>query len=178
MNVLAGTRTYLAGFMEYGDGRGWRDALTPVLQAMGVTVFDPYHKPFINEIKEDEEARRLLKEWMATGQYDKVAERMKAVRNDDLRLVDISDFLIIYVKPSIPTWGTPEELFWANREKKPIFLIMEGGKALCPLWLMGTLPHKYIYNNADEVVEMLKNIDSGAKELDNGRWRLLQPQYR
>lgn len=177
-NLLRGTRTYLCGHMEYGNGEGWRNEIKKVLNPMGVTCFDPYHKPFINERPEDEKVRAGLKQMMMDGKYDEVADWIKEVRCDDLRLVDISDFLIVGIDPKIPSWGTPEELYWGNREKKPIFLFIEGGKKLCPLWLMGTIPHKYIYDNHLQVIDMLKNIDSGAKPLDNGRWRLLREEYR
>ena len=52
---------------------------------------------------------------------------------------------------------------------------MSGGD---PLWIMGMLPHKYIYNNVTEIVDKLKNIDSGKKAIDNERWRLLKKELR
>jgi|SRR5579862_2751499 len=177
-NLLRGTRLYTIGAMEYQDGQGWRNDVKSTLEPLGITVFDPYHKPFVNEIKEDEEARISLKEGMETGNYDSVAQRMKAVRSDDLRLVDLSDFFIVYINPKIPSWGSAEEIYWANRLKKPIFLFVEGGKSKTPLWIMGTLPHKYIYNNLTEVLETIKKVDSGKKVIDSDRWRLLKPEFR
>ena len=55
---------------------------------------------------------------------------------------------------------------------------MEGGKSKTPLWLLGMLPHKFIYNNLDEVIEMLYAIDNGIKPIDSDRWRLLKKDYR
>ena len=72
----------------------------------------------------------------------------------------------------------PEEIVTAVREKKPVFVSMEGGKAKTPLWMLGMFPHKYIYNSLDEIMEMLYAIDSGNKEIDSDRWRLLQKKYR
>jgi len=40
------------------------------------------------------------------------------------------------------------------------------------------LPHKYIYNSLDEIVEMLYAINNGDKPIDSDRWRLLQTQFR
>ena len=178
MNVLKGTRLNTIGAMEYEDGQGWRNTVKSVLEPMSITVFDPYHKPFVNEIKEDKEARISLKEVMETGKYDSVAERMKAVRRDDLRLVDLSDFFIVYINPKIPSWGSAEEIYWANRLKKPIFLFVEGGKSKTPLWIMGTIPHKYIYSSLDEILATIKKIDSGEITIDSDRWRLLKEEYR
>jgi hypothetical protein len=50
----------------------------------------------------------------------------------DLRVVDIVDFLIVYVNTDAYTVGTWEEFFWANRAKKPLFVVVEGGKQNCP----------------------------------------------
>lgn len=178
VNNLLKIKCYLMGPMEYLDGQYWRIDIKKKLQSTGITFFDPYFKPFINEIKEDEEARRNLKTWMANSEFDQVCERMKQVRSDDLRLCDLSDFGIIHLSPSIPTFGTMEELSWFTRCKKPTFVFVDGGKVKTPLWIMGMIPHKYIYNSMDEVVDVLLRIDSGEKVLDNGRWRLLRQEYR
>lgn len=164
--------------MEYADGQDWRNNIKKELSPLNITIFDPYHKPFVNEIKEDTKARKILKKQMDSGQFDKVAKRMRAVRADDLRLCDISDFIIAYINPKIPSWGTAEELFWTNRLKHPLFLIVEGGKKACPLWIMGTIPHKYIYSSIDEVIDCVKKIDNGLHPLDNYRWRLLRKEFR
>ncbi len=178
MGILNRTRLYTIGAMEYEDGQGWRNLVKTALQPLGITIFDPYHKPFCNEICEDEEARKSLKDWMDSGEYEKVSERMKAVRRDDLRLVDLSDFFIVYINPKIPSWGSAEEIYWANRLKKPIFLFVEGGKSKTPLWIMGTIPHKYIYGSLEEILETIKKINDGERVIDSDRWRLLKEEYR
>ena len=55
---------------------------------------------------------------------------------------------------------------------------MEGGKSKTPLWMLGMLPHKYIYNSIDEIVKMLFAINEGSKPIDSDRWRLLRAEYR
>ncbi len=164
--------------MQYQNGRGWREEVTKELVGMGVTVFDPYHKPFVDDTNEDETVRAQLKNWMEHGEYDIVAERMKKVRAFDLRLCDLSDFIIAHINPSIASWGSAEELVTSIRAKKPVFISVEGGKKFCPLWVMGMLPHKYVYNNLEEILEVLKKINSGVKEIDSDRWKLLLPKYR
>jgi hypothetical protein len=71
-----------------------------------------------------------------------------------------------------------EELVTAVRMKKPTFIAVEGGKKKCPFWIMGMFPHKYIYNNIDDILNMLIKIDTGEKEIDSDRWRLLRKEYR
>ena len=164
--------------MQYLSGRNWREEVTEKLEPLGITCFDPYKKPFMKDVEEDEASRQEMETWMRTKQYDRVTERMKMVRAYDLNLVDRSDFIIAHLAPDVASWGSAEELTLAVREKKPIFISMKGGKSKTPLWMLGMLPHKYIYNSIDEIVEMISAIDSGNKPIDSDRWRLLKKEYR
>ena len=164
--------------MQYQNGRGWREQITPPLTEMGITVFNPYSKPFVQNSDEDEPVHDQLQQWLNDGDYDRVAEKMKQIRNFDLRLCDISDFIIAQINPKVASWGSAEELVTSIRMKKPVFLSIEGGKQLTPFWILGMLPHKYIYNNVDEIINVLKKIDSGEKTIDSECWRLLRPEFR
>jgi hypothetical protein len=180
-NNLWRTKTYLVGHMQYvGDteGESWRDRITPALNEMGITVFNPYHKPFVKDVQEGREVGKRLSEAREQGDYDFLAEKMKEIRIFDLNLVDRSDFIIAHIKPMVASWGSAEEIVTAVRMKKPIFLSVEGGKKACPSWIFGMFPHKYVYDTPDEIVAMLRLIDSGAKELDNERWKLLRKEFR
>jgi len=177
-NVLAQTRTYLVGHMQYLSGRDWRKEVTEKLSSLKVTCFNPYKKPFVKDVEEDEASRHEMESWMSDGQYSRVAERMKTVRSYDLNLVDRSDFIIAHLVPDVASWGSAEEIVTAVRMKKPIFISMEGGKSKTPLWMLGMFPHKYIYNSLDEVLEMLYAINDGDKKIDSDRWRLLRKEYR
>ena len=177
-NLLDKTKTYLVGHMQYVSGRNWREEVTSKLNKIGVTCFDPYKKPFIKDVEEDEATRQEMETWMRTKQYDRVTDRMKTVRAYDLNLVDRSDFIVAHLVPEVASWGSAEEIVTAVRMKKPVFVSMEGGKAKTPLWLLGMFPHKYIYNSIEEIVDMLYAIDSGAKEIDSDRWRLLRKEFR
>ena len=173
-NLLERTKTYLIGHMQYKSGRDWRKDVTDELQPLGITVFDPYHKPFVEDVDEDEPARVEMLEMMEDGKYDELTRRMKKVRNYDLNLVDRSDFIIGNLQPEIASWGSAEEIVTAVREQKPLFIAIEGGKSKTPLWMLAMFPHKYIYDSIDEVIDVIKDIDSGKKRLDSGRWKLLK----
>lgn len=177
-NLLYKTKCYLVGHMQYVSGRNWRDKVTEDLERLSITCFDPYKKPFIKDVEEDEASRQEMETWMRTKQYDRVTERMKTVRAYDLNLVDRSDFIIAHLVPEVASWGSAEEIVTAVREKKPVFVSMEGGKSKTPLWMLGMFPHKYIYNTIDEVIEMLHAIDNGNKPIDSDRWRLLRKEFR
>jgi hypothetical protein len=179
-NLLIDTRCYLIGHMQYSDGRGWRDTVKDDLKGRGIKFYDPYHKPFIHDIPEDEGSRTEMLHWMETEQYDLVASRMKSVRNYDLRLCDICDWFIAVVKPSIASWGSSEEITTVIREKKPLFLVIDDprGKKATPLWLMAIMPHKYIYSSLQEAVDMVRFIDDGIVKMSSDRWKLLKSDLR
>jgi len=178
MNLLYKTKTYLVGHMQYLSGRDWRKEVTEKLEPLNITCFNPYEKPFIKDVEEDENSRIEMETWMKTKQYDRVTEKMRTVRSYDLNLVDRSDFIIAHLVPDVASWGSAEEIVTAVRMKKPIFISMEGGKSKAPLWMLGMLPHKFIYNSLDEVIEMLYAIDNSNKPIDSDRWRLLQKKFR
>lgn len=177
-NLLCKTKCYLVGHMQYMSGRNWREDVSKKLERLKITCFDPYKKPFIKDVEEDEASRGEMETWMRTKQYDRVTERMKTVRAYDLNLVDRSDFIIAHLVPEVASWGSAEEIVTAVREKKPVFVSMEGGKSKTPLWMLGMFPHKYIYNSVDEITEMLYAIDGGNKPIDSDRWRLLRKEFR
>lgn len=179
-NVLWGTRCYLIGHMENVNGEGWRKFVKDQLEDRNITFFDPYFKPFVQDIPEDENSRKEMLHWRETEQYDLVSQRMKQVRGYDLRLCDICDFFIVNINPKIASWGSAEEITTVIREKKPVFLAIDDiqGKKACPLWLFGVLPHKYIYNNVEEIITTIRAIDDGIVKLNSDRWKLLKPEVR
>lgn len=178
MNLLNKTKTYLVGHMQYADGSSWRQLIRGDLEKINITVFDPYDKPFVKDVDEGNQIRSKLKDCMENDQFDEVQKAMKEIRIYDLNLVDRSDFIIAHIIPDIASWGSAEELVTANRAKKPIFLSVEGGKKNCPLWILGMIPHRYIYNNLSEILLTLKMIDKGELSIDSNRWRLLREEYR
>ena len=172
---LKNARCYLSGPMEQeGDGNVWREKVSRFLESIGVTVFDPYHKPFKTSLPENNEVRARLMAARANHDLQYVHEYMKRVRSDDLRLCDLCDFLICRLNPNVCSLGTSEELFTCNRMKKPCFVWVEGGVTKAPLWLLGTLPPKYLYNSLDEIIKTLTMIDNGTTSIDSDRWRLLK----
>ena len=177
-NLLYKTRCYLVGHMQYVNGRNWRDTVSKKFEKMNVTCFNPYKKPFVKDVEEDESRREEMIEMMNKGYYDEATKRMKTVRSYDLNLVDRSDFILAHLVPDVASWGSAEEIVTAVRMKKPIFVSIEGGKHKTPLWMLAMFPHKYIYNTTNEAVEMIERIDGGDKEIDSDRWRLLKKEYR
>lgn len=171
MDRLRNQRVYLAGAMDRVSdrGNGWRDNITPFLETLGIVVFNPIKKPTkIGE--EDDLVHKQKIQLKLNHQYDELASIMKTIRSVDLRLVDISDFLIVNLDLDIHPCGTYEEIFWANRQKKPIIVHMVQGKESAPDWLFGTIPHEMIFSSWEPIKEYLKDINTNTEIKTFNRW--------
>lgn len=170
-NRLNNQRVYLAGAMDRvaDRGNGWRDSITPFLESLGVVVFNPIKKPSSVGV-EDEATHKLKKKLKLEKNWNDLSFLMKHIRSVDLRLVDISDFLIVNLDLDIHPCGTYEEIFWANRQKKPIIIHMVQGKENTPDWLFGTIPHDMIFSSWDGVKDYLNQINSQAEIQSHNRW--------
>lgn len=170
----------MIGAMEFSDGRGWRTLVKKELEDRNIIFLDPYEKPFIQEIHEDENSRQEMAVWRENGDFNRVTDRMKRVRSDDLRCIDLSDWLLAFIKPKVASWGTGEEIPSAIRQKKPVFLVIDDPKGVkaCPFWFFGMIPHKYIYGSLEDAIETIKGIDDGRIDISSDRWHLLKKCYR
>jgi hypothetical protein len=172
MNRLINQRVYLAGAMDRVKDRGntWRDNITPFLNSLGVVVFNPIKKPTVMGL-EDEATHKLKNELKDAGDYNQLSQIMKTIRSVDLRLVDISDFLIVNLDLDIHPCGTYEEIFTANKCKKPILIHMEQGKHNAPDWIFGTIPHEMIFSNWNDLKSYLQHINTDEKIDSYNRWQ-------
>jgi len=171
MKRLKNQRVYLAGAMDRVPDRGstWRDNITPFLNDLGIIVFNPISKPTDTGL-EDENTHILKTKLKKEEKYDELTSVMKTIRSVDLRLVDISDFLIVNLDLDTHPCGTLEEIFWANRQKKPIIIHMVQGKNNAPDWLFGTIPHQMIFSNWDEIKTYLSYINNSKNIESYKRW--------
>jgi hypothetical protein len=171
MNRLHNNRVYLCGGMDRvaDGGAGWRKRITPSLKEMGVAVLDPCCKPIDCGIESDL-ARETIAEWKAAGEWDLVVDEMKLLRCVDLRMVDISDFLIVYLNLNDYAFGTIEELVTANRQKKPILVMVEQTKHNAPSWLFGMIPHQHIFSSFEDLMQYLQDVNSGKETNHYRRW--------
>jgi nucleoside 2-deoxyribosyltransferase len=178
-HLLKRTKCYLAGNIENSNAPGtWRDMVKTEFKDSGIVFFDPLKKPFMDSVNEDKEHMARLTKMRAEGDYQELAKIMRKIRVEDLSLVDRTDFLIASISAKTASWGTAEEVFWANRMKKPIFLVVAEGRKACPFWIFGTLPEDQIYDSMEDVVADLKKLDSGEKPIDMSRWKIFREEYR
>lgn len=171
MHRLYKQRVYLAGAMDRVPDRGttWRGNITPFLESLGITVFNPIIKPTDIGL-EDHDTHSIKTKLKANKRYDELSSMMKTIRAVDLRMVDISDFLIVNLDISVHPCGTLEEIFLANRQKKPIIIHMVQGKEHTPDWLFGTIPHQMIFSTWEEIKSYLIHIDSSENIETHKRW--------
>lgn len=171
MNRLRFNRGYLCGAMDRvrDGGVGWRTTIQEALADLEVLWLDPTNKP-INLGIEDLENRQYRHKCKDDQNWDAVRNDMKIIRSVDLRMVDISDFLIVNINADVHACGTYEELFLANRQKKPIIVHVEQGKQSCPDWLFGTIPHEMIFSSWTQVHEYLRHVAHDPVIEDFRRW--------
>lgn len=171
MNRLLHTRGYLCGAMDRvaDGGEEWRIALQKELCDLGIFWLDPTHKP-IDIGVEDADNRVAVERLKREGRYNDAADAYRAVRHVDLRMVDISDFLVVNIDLDVHACGTYEELFLANRQKKPIIVRMAQGKPHTPNWLLATIPHRMIFSTWSGVSAYLRCVATEAAVNTGNRW--------
>lgn len=171
MNLLKNHRCYLAGAIDRVEdrGNGWREYITPILKELNVEVFNPLKKPTKCGVENEDTAKHkvYLKQ---NDKFDELSKLMKTIRSVDLRMVDISDFIVVNLDIETHPCGTLEEIFWANRQKKPILIRIEQGKRHVPDWLFGTIPHHMFFDSWIDVKTYLEKINTGELTDNTGRW--------
>jgi hypothetical protein len=138
--LLRNARVYLSGPMDFVASRaaerryGWRNRVGEFLEALGVTVFDPWFKPDVRGLKEygrEDEAsvERIRRRWSyGAGRAGAKARAWCAAQfwetlHIDLRMVDTSDFTISYCPTNIYSVGTPHEIIMATLQHKPVLFV-------------------------------------------------------
>jgi uncharacterized membrane protein len=151
-------------------GEGWRRDICFKLRHLGINWLDPTRKP-IDIGKEDAESRKRRGENKRAGDWPALVAEMKPIRCVDLRMVDVCDFVIVYLDLDVHACGTYEEVFLANRQKKPVLFVVEQGKHAAPDWLFGAFPSEYFFSSWDELYDYLEKIAGDVTYKDtNGRW--------
>lgn len=138
-NILAGSRVYLSGPMDFVASRqlekkyGWRTRISKFLKEKDVTVFDPWEKPEIIGLheygKEDINTTDVRKEWnygnteLNCQQRANCANHFGPTIHIDLRMVDVSDFIIAFCPTNIYSVGTVHEIILARQQHKPVLFV-------------------------------------------------------
>lgn len=170
---LNGQRCYLAGPIDHSedDGIGWRIEMTEWLAERGVMALDPTDKrtsnTIFNEIGDEQKNLGQLRE---LGRFHELRNAMKPIVLADLRMVEISDFLIVYLDPSVQMCGTWEELFVGLRQHKPVFVVVKGGKQKLNFWMFGRINPDFVFDSFEDVKNYLEEVDNETIRVDSSRW--------
>ena len=185
MNRLKNHSVYMVGSMDSDREAGaqWRDEMTPFLQSLGLRVINPYTKPLCpcsNDPKtlEDDTNFGKIQTSLKNKNYDLAKDLVKQLRATDLRFVDTSHLLLVYLDFDQLLTGTLEEIVTANRQKKPVIIKTSVPKNQMPHWYFGMLPHELFFETWNEVKEYLTHINSAPKIDDlDGRWVFFDQEF-
>lgn len=180
MDVLQDSLCYLIGAIDnLSDcGTGWRQQFITKCRDKNLKIkfLDPTNKitGLTTESYQEQKSIRQLKE---EQKWDDLRLFMRQIVREDHRSIDYSDFVVFYIHPNTHTCGSYFELQSVLTEKKPYFIVVDGGKKNIPAWLFGICDHNYFYSSLDEVVNELALLNSGEKTLSE-RWVLIRKQLR
>ena len=111
---LTAARYYLAGPIDCAkdDGIGWRRDMTDYLSGFGSIALDPTDKPTsqckYNEVGDE---KALIKKLVKLERWDELRDLAKSIALVDLRMVEVSDFLVAYINTKLHLCGTYDEIF-------------------------------------------------------------------
>lgn len=179
--------TYLSGPIDFDrmGGKNWRDEWTKGLIDIGFDphqIFNPCRKPLDGaQFNLDDEAA-LMKKYRERREWSKLVNTMSQIVHVDLRLLDKSDLILVNMpmlhtdeKDSIrvPTYGTIHEMVVAHQQRKPIYMVWEGGKETCSGWLMWLVGPNNIFATFEALLTRLQNISAGNAAFNADDWLLL-----
>jgi nucleoside 2-deoxyribosyltransferase len=170
---LSNLRCYLAGPIDYAedDGVGWRKEISKWLLERNVVVLDPCDKKISNaKYSEIDEEKVKMFDLKNTGRYYELTRRMKEIVHMDLRMVDVSDFIIVYLNPAITMFGTIHELINSIHQRKPTLVVIEGGRSNASNWLFGIMDYNFMFDDFESLTTFLGQIDNNTIDADLSRW--------
>ncbi len=138
-NLLQGATCYLSGPMDFVTDRtierttGWRNRVTQFLEDHGCRAFDPWYKPAVRNLgrygEETDGSIGSRDAWTFSPTKEaariryRLAREFWPVMHIDLRMVDLSDFVIATCPTNLYSVGTPHEIVVARQQRKPVLLV-------------------------------------------------------
>lgn len=138
-HILDSATVYLSGPMDFvasreeEKARGWRTRISQFLRKYGTTVYDPWTKPEVSGMphfgKEDEFTVNRRDDWTydqspgGSAAREELSTEFWPTLHIDLRMTDLSDFVIAYCPTNIYSVGTVHEIAVARQQHKPVLLV-------------------------------------------------------
>lgn len=180
IGLLDDSLCYLIGAIEASGNLGacWRRALIEASKNKNLKIkfLDPTNK--LTGLQKDVgDDLRDITRLKSNHLFDELSKKMRKIVREDHRSVDLSDFVIFYLEPSVPTCGSWFEFEAALSQKKPYFIISPLGKKLVPSWLFGICDHNCFFESIDEVVKQLVWLNDGTIPMSD-KWVLFRKQLK
>lgn len=174
MNYLKNSLCYLSGPIDFAkdDGVSWRNIIQERTRDLKIKYLDPCQKPGAI-LSESSDEKLKVKKLKDEGKFEEVTIFAKKIRRLDLRYVDLSDFVILYVDTDIHMCGSYDEAIMAERQSKPVLCLLKNGKKNAPLWLFGIVKWHEMFDSMSELIQYLDDLNSGRIALDK-RWILIR----
>lgn len=177
-NILKSSIAYLCGPIDYAKDQGisFRNEIKEKTEHIGIRYLDPCQKMagLQSEVGEEQSKIHTHKK---NKDFPKLRLMMKNIVREDLRMIDYSDFIVAYIDMSIPMFGTVHEIVLSLSQKKPTLIIVKDGIENAPSWLFGICNLDHMFNNIDEMVSYLNDINDEKKALTK-EWVLIRKQLK
>lgn len=108
---------YLSGPMDFVTsdvGKDWRKKVEKLLGDKSIDVFNPYRKPLCPE---------------------GTTQKPGVVLRQDIRIIDMSDILLVNASQGVESWGTASECMYAYWVKNIPVVAFVGERKVIPRWL-------------------------------------------
>ena len=174
---LNGSVTYLVGSIDYSPdcGVGWRAEVRQKLIAAGlgaIKVIDPCQRT--EGLPQDVgEEQSKINQYKAEKNWTALQSLMKPIVRADLRCIDCSDFIIAYIERDIHMCGSYHEIVCCLSQKKPVMVVVKGGRQNASSWLFGICDVETMFDDFDSMVDYLKKLNDGTIPLSK-KWVLFR----
>lgn len=183
LNRLKGLAGYLSGPIDFEAdmGKGWREDMTAFLEKKNVRVFNPLKHSFYGTDVVDTVKRPRMQRMLDAGDFHNLREEVKEINHWDLRALDLSSFLVVNYNIDVIMCGTMEEIFTANRQTKPVLLMVGNKLKKLSKWMFGRFPPEHMFTSWDALKTYLDNINHGPEEFmsdaDTKRWLFFDGEH-
>lgn len=154
-------QVYLSGAIEYAPdhGRAWRAAITPFLESLGRSVYDPA----LDEKKNLSDEERLhFRQWKTTDLPRFQRTLRKIIAYDLDHIEQKTDFILCYWDQySQRGAGTQGELTLAHRRGIPVYLVVGIPITEVSGWILGCSTQ--VFSGFDELKSFMRAEIAVAK---------------
>lgn len=176
-NRLFGHIAYLAGSIDNSrDFKSWREDITTFLQSINIGVLNPCDKSVIrnSKINEDENFLSYIESLKTEKKYKEIQEIMQEIVRVDLKMVDLSNFLILNIERDVHMCGSYAEQTLACFQRKPILVHCSSGINKIPNWLFGVCDPELFFDNWQALKDYIESVNNGViiDDMDS-KWRFI-----